>query len=120
MVVRSQIFRMPLSSMVPITQGNISVEVLQSIAPVLVFFWAEWCVPCKTVTRHLDELADRYQDRVKIGSVNIEEQEELTAEYGVRAVPTLLLLQEGRIVGQFVGPSSKYELADSLDQVRAC
>ena len=107
------------SPVVTITQGNFSAEVALSAAPVLVLFWAEWCAPCKTLAQCLDELADQYEDRVKIGRVNIEEEEVLTAEFGVRAIPTLLLLQGGQIVRQMVGPRSKGDLAESLEQVMA-
>ena len=65
----------------------------------------------------LDELAVQYEDRVKVGRVNIEEQPELATEYGVRAVPTLLLLRRGRIADQFIGQCSKYELEESLYEV---
>jgi thioredoxin 1 len=101
-----------------LTQANFAREVIQSSTPVLVYFWAEWCSPCKTIAPFLDELADEYDGRVKIGKVNIDEQPELTAEYGVRAVPTLLLLRRGQVVGdKIVGLHCKRDLEESFEQV---
>ena len=84
-------------SIVTLTQENFSQQVLQSAAPVLVDFWAEWCGPCKMIAPLLDELADEYDGKVKIGKVNIDEQQNLAAEYGVRAIPTLLVFQNGQV-----------------------
>ena len=102
-----------------LTRENFPAQALRSAAPVLVCFWAEWCGPCKAIAPVLDELAAEYGDRVKIGKVNIDQQPALAAEYGVRAIPTLLLLHGGRIANQFVGPSSKHELEESFELVAA-
>ena len=104
-------------SIVMLTQENFSQQVLQSPAPVLVDFWAEWCGPCKMIAPLLDELADEYDGKVKIGKVNIDEQQNLAAEYGVRAIPTLLVFQNGQVADQLVGARSKRDLKASLDRV---
>jgi len=106
-------------SIVTLTQENFSQQVLQSAAPVLVDFWAEWCGPCKMIAPLLDELADEYDGKVKIGKVNIDEQQNLAAEYGVRAIPTLLVFQNGQVADQLVGARSKRDLKASLDRVAA-
>ena len=106
-------------SIVTLTQENFSQQVLQSPAPVLVDFWAEWCGPCKMIAPVLDELADEYDGKVKIGKVNIDEQQNLAAEYGVRAIPTLLVFQNGEVADQIVGARSKRDLKASLDRVAA-
>ena len=102
-----------------LTQENFAQEVLQSAAPVLVDFWAEWCGPCKMIAPILNELADEYDGRVKIGKVNIDEQQNLAAEYGVRAIPTLLLFDKGQVADQIVGLKSKRDLKASFDRVAA-
>src|SRR5437016_11278568 len=110
---------MAAPNIIVLTQENFSQEVLQSATPVLVDFWAEWCGPCKMVAPILDELADEYQGRVKIGKVNIDEQQALAAEYGIRAIPTLLLFHQGQVADQIVGVRSKRDLKASFDRVAA-
>jgi thioredoxin 1 len=100
-----------------LTQDNFEKEVLQSATPVLVDFWAEWCGPCKMIAPLLDELADEYQGKVKIGKVNIDEQQELATKYGIRAIPTLLLINKGEVTEQMVGAKSKRDLKASFDRV---
>ncbi|MFO1477086.1 MAG: thioredoxin [Verrucomicrobiota bacterium] len=100
-----------------LTQDNFAAEVLQSATPVLVDFWAEWCGPCKMIAPILDELADEYDGRVKIGKVNIDEQQSVAAEYGIRAIPTLLLFNKGQVADQIVGLRSKRDLKASFDRV---
>jgi len=102
---------------VTLTQENFSQDVLQSQTPVLVDFWAEWCGPCKMIGPLLDELADEYNGKVKIGKVNVDEQQALAAQYGVRAIPTLLLFKQGQIAEQMVGSKSKRDLKAGFDRV---
>ncbi len=102
-----------------LTQDNFDKEVLQSAKPVLVDFWAEWCGPCKMIAPLLDELADEYDGKVKIGKVNIDEQQALATKYGIRAIPTLLLINKGEVAEQMVGAKSKRDLKASLDRIAA-
>jgi thioredoxin 1 len=104
-------------NIVVLTQENFATEVLQSTVPVLVDFWAEWCGPCKMIAPILDELADEYDGRVKIGKVNIDDHQGLAGEYGVRAIPTLLLFNKGQVADQIVGARSKRDLKASFDRV---
>jgi thioredoxin 1 len=104
-------------NIVVLTQDNFSAEVLQSQTPVLVDFWAEWCGPCKMISPILGELADEYEGKVKIAKVNIDEQQGLAAEYGIRAIPTLLLFDKGQVADQIVGLRSKRDLKASFDRV---
>ncbi len=106
-------------NIVVLTQENFPAEVLQSSTPVLVDFWAEWCGPCKMVAPILEELAEEYQGRVKIAKVNIDEQQALAAEYGIRAIPTLLLFSQGQVTEQIVGLRGKRELKNSFERVAA-
>jgi thioredoxin 1 len=104
---------------VTLTQESFAQQVLQSPVPVLVDFWAEWCGPCKMIAPLLDELADEYDGKVKIGKVNIDEQQSLATEYGIRAIPTLLLFNKGQVADQIVGARSKRDFKTSLDRVAA-
>ena len=103
--------------MITLTKANFEAEVLQSAMPVLVDFWAEWCGPCKMIAPALDELAGEYEGRVKIGKVNIDDQQELATEYGIRAIPTLLLFHKGQVAEQIVGLRSKRDLKASFDRL---
>ncbi len=100
-----------------LTQDNFEKEVLQSPTPVLVDFWAEWCGPCKMIAPLLDELAAEYTGKIKIGKVNIDEQQELATKYGIRAIPTLLLIHKGEVTEQMVGAKSKSVLKASFDRL---
>jgi thioredoxin len=104
---------------ITLTQENFPQQVLQSQTPVLVDFWAEWCGPCKMIAPLLDELADEYDGKVKIGKVNVDEQQSIAAEYGIRAIPTLLLFNQGQVADQIVGARGKRDLKNSLDRVAA-
>src|SRR5437773_1993542 len=108
---------MSAANIVTLTQGNFSNEVLQAPVPVLVDFWAEWCGPCKMIAPLLDELASEFDGRVKIGKVNIDEHQTLATEYGIRAIPTLLVFKNGQVAEQIVGMRSKRDLKTSLERV---
>jgi thioredoxin 1 len=110
---------MAADNIVNLTQDNFASEVLQSSTPVLVDFWAEWCGPCKMIAPVLDELAGEYDGKVKIGKVNIDNEQGLASEYGIRAIPTLLLFNKGAVAEQIVGMKSKKDLADSFAKVTA-
>src|SRR6266700_1914498 len=106
-------------NVVTLTQENFAKEVLQSSVPVLVDFWAEWCGPCKMIAPILDELAEEYNGRIRIGKVNIDDHQNLAAEYRVSAIPTLLLFRQGQVAKQIVGLKSKRDLKASFDRVAA-
>jgi thioredoxin 1 len=108
---------MAAANILTLTGANFDAEVRKSSTPVLVDFWAEWCGPCKMIAPVLDELAGEYDGRVKIGKVNIDDDQALASEYGVRAIPTLLIFKGGQVAEQIVGMKSKRDLKASLDKV---
>ncbi|MFO1497949.1 MAG: thioredoxin [Verrucomicrobiota bacterium] len=103
--------------MLTLNETNFSDEVLKSSVPVLVDFWAEWCGPCKMIAPILDEIAQEYDGRLKIGKVNIDEQQNLASQHGIRAIPTLLVFKNGQVADQIVGLRSKRDLKANLDRV---
>lgn len=91
-------------------------DVLQADVPVLVDFWAEWCGPCKMLAPVLDEVAKAYSGRVKIMKVNVDENEETPAKYGVRGIPNLILFKGGNVLASKVGALTQSQLAAFLDE----
>jgi thioredoxin 1 len=110
---------MAAENIVTATESNFTDEVLKSATPVLVDFWAEWCGPCKMLGPILDELATEYTGKVKIAKVNIDDHQNLAAQYRVTAIPTLLVFKNGQVAEQMVGAKSKRDLKASLDRVAA-
>ncbi len=110
---------MAAADILMLTEGNFSAEVTGSAVPVLVDFWAEWCGPCKMIAPILDELAGEYDGKVKIGKINIDDQQSLAAQYGIRAIPTLLIFKGGQVAEQIVGLKSKRDLKTMLDRAVA-
>ncbi len=88
--------------------------ITNSDKPVLIDFWAPWCGPCKAIAPILDELAGELGDKVSIGKVNVDENQEIAGKYGIRAIPTLLIFQGGEIKEQIVGMTSKADLSAKL------
>lgn len=105
--------------MVTLTEANFTPEVLQASNPVLVDFWAEWCGPCKSIAPIIEELAVDYDGRVKFGKVNVDDEQNLATQYGIRAIPTLLIFKFGEVVDQVVGCRSKRDLKANLDKYLA-
>ncbi|GBE14208.1 MAG TPA: thioredoxin [Proteobacteria bacterium] len=85
------------------TDSNFEEEVLQSGKPVLVDFWAVWCAPCRMVAPVVEEIADNYGTRVKVGKINVDENAKTPNKYGIRSIPTLMLFKEGKVVEQVIG-----------------
>ena len=96
------------------TDNNFEQEVLKSSVPVLVDFWAEWCMPCRALGPTIDELATEYSGRVKIGKLNTENNQETPVKYNVQAIPTILLFKSGQVVQKFVGLTAKKDFQAAL------
>ena len=100
-----------------LTDQNWAQEVLASDKPVLVDFWAEWCAPCKAMVPDLEAVAAQYAGRVRIGKLNVEENEQVPFQYGITAMPTLIVFKGGKVAEQRVGKMSREALAKLLDSV---
>lgn len=98
-----------------VTDGNFEAEVLQSQIPVLVDYWAEWCGPCKMIAPILDAVAQDYAGKLKVAKLNIDENQDTPARYGIRGIPTLMLFKGGNVEATKVGALSKSQLTSFID-----
>ena len=98
------------------TDAGWDTEVLKSDQPVLVDFWATWCGPCRQMTPIIDQLADEYQGKAKVGKLNVDEQGQTAMRYQVRGIPTLLLFKGGQLVATKVGATGKGDVAKMIDE----
>lgn len=97
------------------TDGNFDASVLKSSTPVLVDFWAEWCGPCRALGPTIDALAAEYAGRVSIGKLNVDENPQVTTQYMVRGIPTVMVFKGGQVVETIVGLADKNEFKAKLD-----
>lgn len=101
------------------TDSNFESEVIQSDQPVLVDFWATWCGPCKALAPVVDELANEYQGKAKIGKVDTDSNQGVSIQFSVSAIPTVIVFSKGQIVQKFVGLQSKKSFQAVLDKLIA-
>lgn len=102
-----------------VSDSNFEGEVLKSPTPVLIDFWAPWCGPCRNIAPVLDELADEYAGKLKVVKINVDENPETPARYGVRGIPNLLIIKGGQVKDQIVGAVPKGHLVRALDAALA-
>ena len=100
-------------SAINVNKNNFDQEILNSDKPVLLDFWASWCGPCRMVSPIVDEIAVERSD-IKVGKINVDEQPELAAQFGVMSIPTLVVMKSGRIVNQAVGARPKAQILAML------
>ncbi|GAB3342089.1 thioredoxin [Marivirga atlantica] len=103
-----------MAKTIEITDSNFE-EIIKSETPVLVDFWAEWCGPCKMIGPVVEELAGEYDGKAVIGKVNVDENPNVSAKFGIRSIPTLLVFKGGEIVDKQIGAVPKQVLADKLE-----
>ncbi len=101
------------------TDDNFDSEVIGSNVPVLVDFWAEWCQPCRMLAPTIDEIANDFAGSVKVGKVDIDDNRAVSAKFGIRSIPTVLLFKNGEPVKQFVGLTQKADLAAAIEEASA-
>lgn len=99
-----------------LSDTSFEADVLQAATPVLVDYWAEWCGPCKMIAPILDEVADAYKGKLQIAKMNVDENREVPAKFGIRGIPTLMLFKDGQLAATKVGAMSKAQLTAFIDQ----
>jgi thioredoxin 1 len=99
-----------------VTDASFEADVIQAGKPVLVDYWAEWCGPCKMIAPILDEVSAAYQDKLQIAKMNVDENQQVPAKYGIRGIPTLMLFKDGQLAATKVGAMSKAQLTAFIDQ----
>lgn len=101
------------------TDANFEQEVLKSSTPVLVDFWAEWCMPCRMLAPTIEKLAKDYTGRVKIGKVDTDSNRDVSLKYQISAIPTVILFKDGQVAQKFVGLRQERDFKEALDAVAA-
>jgi thioredoxin 1 len=101
---------------VELNETNFEYEVLKANTPVLVDFWAVWCGPCKMIAPIVDELAAEYEGKLKTAKVDVDNNQQIAMQYGIRSIPTLLLFNNGKVVEQIVGAAPKKSLVEKLSK----
>jgi thioredoxin 1 len=99
---------------IEVNQSNWQADVLEASVPVLVDFWAEWCGPCRAIIPTLEQLAEDYDGKLKVAKVNVDQNRELAQQFGVRSIPFLLIIKDGKVAEQMVGALSKPQFVEKI------
>ncbi len=101
------------------TDANFENDVLKSDVPVLVDFWAEWCMPCRALGPVIDEVASEYNGKAKVGKLDTENNQDTASQYGVQMIPTVLIFKGGQVVQKFTGMRPKKDFVSALESILA-
>ena len=99
-----------------ISDASFESDVIKAEKPVLVDYWAEWCGPCKMIAPILDEVSETYKDKLQVAKMNVDENRDIPAKFGIRGIPTLMLFKDGQLAATQVGAMSKAQLTAFIDQ----
>jgi thioredoxin 1 len=99
-----------------VTDASFEADVLQSAQPILVDYWAEWCGPCKMIAPILDEVSTSYEGKLQVAKMNVDENRDIPAKFGIRGIPTLMIFKDGQLAATKVGAMSKAQLTAFIDQ----
>ena len=108
---------MSSENVLELTDENFEAEIINASVPALVDFWAEWCMPCKMLAPIIDEVADDYAGRLKVGKVDTDSARQTALKFGISAIPTVVIIKDGTLVKKFVGVQSKGDLKVAIDEV---
>ena len=100
---------------IAVTDSTFRDEVINSDIPVLVDFWAAWCGPCRMIAPMVEDLAREFEGRAKVAKLDVDHNPQVSMQFGIRSIPTLLFFKDGHVVDQLIGASSKKSLADRLE-----
>ena len=103
-----------MSKEVTLTADNFDEEVINASVPVVVDFWAEWCMPCRMIAPVLEEMSEQYEGKLKVGKLNVDDHGEIGTRYNIISIPTLLLFKDGQLVNQHVGAAPRATLEDFI------
>jgi len=106
-----------MANPIELAEENFEKEVLQSDVPVLVDFWAEWCMPCKMIAPAVQEISREYEGRIKVGKLDVDTNPHTASRFGIRSIPTLLIFKNGKVVDQIVGAVPKKHITAKLEMV---
>lgn len=110
---------MASENVLEITDENFEAEVKNAEVPVLLDFWAEWCMPCKMLAPVIEEIAGQYAGKIKVGKLDTDSARNAALEFGISAIPTVIIFDKGEVAKQFVGLQQKDDLVKAIDEVLA-
>ena len=106
-----------MANQITFTDGNFEEEVINSSIPVLVDFWAEWCVPCKMIAPTVDEIAKEFDGKLKVGKVDVDSNPKVSSKYQIRSIPSIVFFKDGKVTDQIVGAVPKVKIMSKVESI---